>query len=214
MSTQLRPVPRLLVLTDREQASSAGRSLRPTVLDVAAAGAPAVLLREKDLGRRRRRNLATQLSAVTGGLGTALLLAGDPELAADVGVGVHLAAADDPVPADLRDQLLVGRSCHDRAEVEAAVTEGVDYVTVSPVATTTSKPGHGPPLGADGLADLVALAGEVPVLALGGVTPDNAAEFTTAGAHGVAAMGAVMRAEKPAAVVTRLLDQLSREEDP
>lgn len=212
MSTQLRHVPRLLVLTDREQASSAGRLLRPTVLDVAAAGAPAVLLREKDLSRRRRGNLATQLSAVTGGLGTALLLAGDPELAADVAVGVHLAAADDPVPADLRDRLLVGRSCHDRAEVEAAVTEGVDYVTVSPVATTTSKPGHGPPLGADGLADLVAVAGDVPVLALGGVTPDNAAEFTDAGAHGVAVMGAVMRAEKPAAVVTRLLEQLPREE--
>lgn len=212
MSTQLRHVPRLLVLTDREQASSADRSLRPTVLDVAAAGAPAVLLREKDLSRRRRRNLATQLSAVTGGLGTALLLAGDPALAADVAVGVHLAAADDPVPADLRDQLLVGRSCHDRAEVEAAVTEGVDYVTVSPVATTTSKPGHGPPLGADGLAGLVAVAGDVPVLALGGVTPDNAAEFVAAGAHGVAVMGAVMRAEKPAAVVTRLLEQLPREE--
>lgn len=212
MSSQLRNVPRLLVLTDREQASSAGRSLRPTVLDVAAAGAPAVLLREKDLSRRRRRNLATQLSAVTGGLGTALLLAGDPELAADVAVGVHLAAADDPVPAGLRDQLLVGRSCHDRAEVEAAVTEGVDYVTVSPVATTTSKPGHGPPLGADGLADLVAVAGDLPVLALGGVTPDNAAGFVAAGAHGVAVMGAVMRAEKPAAVVTRLLEQLPREE--
>ncbi len=212
MTDPQRPVPRLLVLTNREQASSAGRSLRPTVLDVAAAGAPAVLVREKDLSRRRRRNLATQLSAVTGGLGTDLLLAGDPELAADVAIGVHLAADDDPVPAELREQLLFGRSCHDRAEVEAAVAEGVDYVTVSPIATSTSKPGHGPPLGTDGLAALVEAAGDVPVLALGGVTPDNAAEFVATGAHGVAVMGAVMRAEKPAAVVTRLLEQLSRED--
>lgn len=205
-----RPVPRLLVLTDREQASSAGRPLRPTVLDVAAAGAPAVLLYEEDLSRRRRRNLATQLSAVTGGLGTELLLAGDPELAAEVGSGVHLAAGDAPVPAELRDQLLVGRSCHDRADVEAAVAEGVDFVTVSPVATTTSEHGDGPPLGADGLMDLVGAAGDVPVLALGGVTPDNAAAFVAAGAHGVAVMGAVMRAEKPAAVVTRLLEELAQ----
>lgn len=208
MSGPLRDVPRLLVLTDREQAADAGRALRPTVLDVAAAGAPAVLLREKDLSRRRRRNLATQLSAVTGGLGTALLVAGDPELAADVGSGVHLAATDDPVPSELRGQLLVGRSCHDRAEIEAAVAEGVDYVTVSPVAPTTSKPGHGPPLGPDGLAALVEVAGEVPVLALGGVTPDNAADLIAAGAHGVAVMGAVMRAEQPAAVVARLLEAL------
>lgn len=212
MSGPLRTVPRLVVLTDREQASDAGRSLRPTVLDVAAAGAPAVLLREKDLGRRRRRNLATQLSAVTGGLGAALLLASDPELAAEVADGVHLAADDDPVPGELRGDLLVGRSCHDRAEVEAATAEGVDYVTVSPVASTTSKPGHGPPLGTEGLAALVEAAGDVPVLALGGVTADNAAAFIAAGAHGVAVMGAVMRAEKPAEVVVRLLEQLP--EDP
>lgn len=200
-----RPVPRLLVLTDREQTR---RSLRVTVLEVAAAGAPAVLLREKDLDRERRRRLGTQLSAVTGGLGTDLLVAGDPELAADVGSGVHLAADDDPVPADLREQLLVGRSCHDRDEVLAAVDEGVDYVTVSPVAATPSKPGHGPPLGPDGLAELVDAAGPVPVLALGGVAPDNLATWLKIGAHGAAVMGAVMRAAEPAGVVAELLEQL------
>lgn len=196
-------VPRLLVLTDREQAR---RSLRVTVLEAAAGGAPAILLREKDLDRDRRRRLGTQLSAVTGGLGTSLLVAGDPELAAEVGVGVHLAADDAPVPAELRDQLLVGRSCHDRDEVTAAVAEGVDYVTVSPVAETPSKPGHGPALGVDGLEDLVAAAGDVPVLALGGVTPETAGTWRDAGAHGVAVMGAVMRAEEPATVVSALLE--------
>lgn len=198
-------VPRLVVLTDREQAR---RSLRVTVLEVAAAGAPAVLLREKDLDRDRRRRLGTQLSAVSGGLGTALLVAGDPELAAEVGSGVHLGAADDPVPEDLRGELLVGRSCHDREEVLAAVAEGVDYVSVSPVAETASKPGHGPPLGPDQLADLVAAAGDVPVLALGGVAPGNVEAWLRAGAHGVAVMGAVMRAKQPADVVKDLLDHL------
>lgn len=205
MSDPRPDVPRLLVLTDREQAR---RSLRVTVLEVAAAGAPAVLLREKDLDRDRRRRLGTQLAAVTGGLGTALLVAGDPELAAEVGSGTHLAADDDPVRGDLRSQLLVGRSCHDRDEVAAAVAEGVDYITLSPVAATQSKPGHGPPLGPEQLAELVAAAAEVPVLALGGVTADNAATWLEAGAHGVAVMGAVMRAKEPATVVGDLLDSL------
>ena len=209
MTAPVPDVPRLLVLTDRELAR---RSLRVTVLEVAAAGAPAVLLREKDLDADRRRRLGTQLSAVTGGLGTVLLVAGDPGLAAEVGSGVHLGAADDPVASDLRGQLLVGRSCHDRDEVLAAVAEGVDYVTVSPVAATPSKPGHGPPLGSDGLAELVAAAGSVPVLALGGVTPDNLTTWLDAGAHGAAVMGTVMRAAAPADVVVDLLEQLG--EDP
>jgi thiamine-phosphate pyrophosphorylase len=88
------------------------------------------------------------------------------------------------------------------------VAEGVDYVTVSPVALTASKPGYGPALGIDGLAALIEVAGDVPVLALGGVQPDTVAGALEAGAHGVAVMGAVMRAETPAKIVTRLLDQL------
>jgi thiamine-phosphate pyrophosphorylase len=52
------------------------------------------------------------------------------------------------------------------------------------------------------------VAGDVPVLALGGVQPDTVAGALEAGAHGVAVMGAVMRAETPAKIVTRLLDQL------
>lgn len=201
-------VPRLLVLTDRAQARSAGRSLPATVLEAASAGAHAVLMREKDLSSPQRRDLATQLSIITADFSTQLLVASDPELAAAVGRGVHLAAIDDPVPAALRQQLLVGRSCHDRTQVAAAVAEGVDYVTVSPVALTASKPGYGPALGIDGLAALIEVAGDVPVLALGGVQPDTVAGALEAGAHGVAVMGAVMRAETPAKIVTRLLDQL------
>jgi len=73
------------------------------------------------------------------------------------------------------------------------LSAGADYVTVSPVFLTVSKPGYGPALGTDGLARIVArVAG--PVIALGGVTAANAASCRAAGAQGVAVMGEVMRA--------------------
>ena len=79
--------------------------------------------------------------------------------------GRHLAAAD-PFPA--APPGMVGRSCHDAAELRAAAAEGADYATLSPIFRPISKPGYGPPLGLSRLADLCAGAG-LPVYALGGI---------------------------------------------
>lgn len=199
-------VPRLLVLTDRRGGEGAGRDVPRTVAAAVAAGAPAIVLREKDLGRPARRDLAVGLVEVVRRVGARLLLAGDAPLAVEVGAdGVHLAADDPPVGTDLAGALaLVGRSCHDAGEVARAGEEGCDYVTVSPVAPSASKPGYGPALGPDGLAALVG-ASPVPVLALGGVTAANAATWRRAGAHGIAVMGAVARADDVGASVRSLL---------
>jgi thiamine-phosphate pyrophosphorylase len=75
--------------------------------------------------------------------------------------------------------------------VSAARDEGCDYVTVSPVFPTPSKPGYGPPLGLAGLARLTGSA--PPVYALGGIRPGDAPGCLAAGAHGVAVMGPAMR---------------------
>jgi thiamine-phosphate pyrophosphorylase len=184
--------PSLLVVTDRRQA----RAPLPEVVAAAVAGgARWVLLREKDLPRCERAALAAQLRHVLAPVGGRLVVAGPDPLGGDA---VHLAAAD-PLPGVA---LLVGRSCHDATELARLTTE--DYVTLSPVYPSASKPGYGPPLGPDGLAQLRRLAGR-PVLALGGVeTPQRAAACRAAGAAGVAVMGAVMRADDPAAVVAAL----------
>ena len=78
------------------------------------------------------------------------------------------------------------------------------WVTLSPYAASASKPGYRPLLSADAFAGHA-----LPVLALGGITPGNAAEARAAGAHGVAVMGAVMRAPDPAAVVARLREEVA-----
>jgi thiamine-phosphate diphosphorylase len=189
------PLGPLLVLTDRQSCR------RPLVEVVAAAvegGARAVVLREKDLPVAERAALAAQLQAVLAPAGGVLVLAGTSLADGPV----HLAAADavpQPRPA------LLGRSCHDAGEVARAAAEGCDWVTVSPVRLTASKPGHGPALGTAGLA---ALTAGPPVYALGGLTADDVAPCLRAGAAGVAVMGAVMRAERPERVVRELLAAL------
>ncbi|MGY1727731.1 thiamine phosphate synthase [Geodermatophilus sp. SYSU D01062] len=176
-------VPRLLVVTDRRQARG---PLPEVVADAVAAGARAVLLRDKDLPLPERAALARDLRAVLDPVGGLLVWGG--AAGAPAGTAVHLSAVD-PVPA-VRPPLL-GRSCHSAAELARAAAEGCDWVTLSPVAPTPSKPGHGPALGAAGLAALV--GGAPPVLALGGVRPGDVAGCLAAGAHGVAVMGPAMR---------------------
>jgi thiamine-phosphate pyrophosphorylase len=168
----------VVVLTDRRLAA------RPLVEVVAAAvrgGAAWVILREKDLGYGERYALAESLRAVVP-VGR-LVIAGPDPLGGDA---VHL-SANDPVPPGVG---LVGRSCHGAPRLS---TE--DYVTLSPVYPTPTKPGYGPALGPDRAA---ALAGGVPWLALGGVhSAQRVAACSAAGASGIAVLGAVMRAADP-----------------
>ena len=200
------PPPRLLVLTDRRLAASRGRSVVDVARAALRAGAPAIVLREKDLPREQRRHLAGQLTAEAAATRGRLIVASDAELAAEMGCEVVHLAVGDVVPDD--GELRWGRSCHSRPEVERAGAEGAGYVLVSPVFATASKPGYGPPLGLDGLAHLVEAAGSLPVVALGGMTPERVPSCLAAGASGVAVMGAVMAAEDPGAVVSRILATL------
>ncbi len=191
------PLGPLLVLTDRRQAA------RPLVDIVGAAvegGARTVVLRERDLPVAERAALADRLRAVLAAVDGTLVLAGTGL----PGPALHLAAADEvPRPRPGR----WGRSCHDADEVRRAAQQGCDWVTVSPLHATASKPGYGPALG---LAGLAALVSGPPAYALGGVTADDAQPCLEAGAAGLAVMGDVMRANDPAAVVAGLLSALAR----
>ncbi len=176
-------LPPLLVLTDRSQCTG------PLVDTVAAAvdgGARAVVLREKDLPEHERNRLAEELRALLDPVGGVLVRAG---VASSAGAGaVHLAASD-PFPQPR--PVLVGRSCHSSDELMRARGEGCDFVMISPVFPTASKPGYGPPLGLAGLASLAALAPSA--YALGGIRPADVPGCLAAGARGIAVMGPIMR---------------------
>ncbi|MFG1719778.1 thiamine phosphate synthase [Micromonospora chalcea] len=182
-----------MLLTDRHLA-------RGALVDVCAGavggGVRWVVLREKDLPRAERLALAVDLRAILAEAGGTLVVAGPDPLDGDA---VHLPAAG-PYPPPAVD--LVGRSCHDTAELARLTTE--HYATLSPVYETRTKPGYGPALRAAGLAALVK-ASPVPVLALGGIeTPAQVTACVEAGATGVAVLGAIMRAQNPTETATTL----------
>ncbi|MEL7207050.1 MAG: thiamine phosphate synthase [Actinomycetota bacterium] len=198
-----RPLGRVVVLTDRLQAEAAGHRLVDLAAAVAGAGADTLVFREKDLPEDPRRRLAADVAGAIDPTATRLVIASDVALARDLGaVGVHLAASD---PSLVADDIVVGRSCHDEAEVDRAVEERADLVTVSPIRLTASKPGHGPALGPTRGASLV--GGRLPGYALGGIEAAQVEECLAAGFAGVAIMGAVNRAGDPARVVRDVVDR-------
>jgi thiamine-phosphate pyrophosphorylase len=185
-------LPRLIVVTDRRLAASAGHDLLDVVGAAVGAGARAVLVREKDLPPADRSALVDAVAALLGNPGAPTRARGSQlprSGAASVLVGAEAA----------------GRSCHSIEELVEAREQGYDYATLSPVFPSPSKPGYGPALGAGGLRRAVAAVPGLPVVALGGVTAGNAAACVAAGAAGVAVMGAVMSAPDPAAVVREIL---------
>lgn len=188
-------IPRLALLTDRSQLRL-GRGLVRTVRECADAGLALVVVRDHDLAPTARHALVAELVSIPG---LTVVSSRIPDPAAH---GLHLASGQPGTGAP--EWSLESRSCHTRAEVASAAREGCAWATLSPYAASASKPGHGPPLPTDALAGHA-----LPVLALGGISPDNARAARAAGAHGVAVMGAVMRAPEPARVVADLLEAVA-----
>jgi thiamine-phosphate pyrophosphorylase len=89
----------------------------------------------------------------------------------------------------------LGYSAHHMLELSPARRRAVDYVTYSPIFPTSSKPGH-PGTGVDALRRFSRQAG-VPVLALGGLTPERVASCRRAGAAGIAVLSGIMHADDP-----------------
>jgi thiamine-phosphate pyrophosphorylase len=201
------PVPPLLVISDRRQAR---RPLEELAEAVFAGGCHWFSLREKDLPPAERRALLGALVALGHRWGATVTVHDDIDAAAMADAdGVHLPSGGSPEAARLRlPGALIGASAHSAEEASTLLSAGADYVTVSPVFVTASKPGYGPALGLDGLARIVARA-TGPVIALGGVTAANAAPCLAAGAHGIAVMGEVMRAADPQAAVEAILREIS-----
>jgi len=195
------PAP-LLVITDRHQAR---HSIETIAEAVGRGGGRWLLLRDKDLDPAERRSLAARLAAIARRHGMDFSISRDVDLAAECGAAVHLQSAGAVGAARQRlgRDAVIGVSAHAAPEVAAAAAAGADYVTLSPIFLTASKPGYGPALGVAAIGPASRLG--IPVLALGGVGTASAATCLEAGASGIAVMGEVMRAEDPGATVRDLV---------
>src|SRR5207244_10608492 len=101
----------------------------------------------------------------------------------------------------------IGVSTHDEAEAAAAIADGADYVGVGPVFDTTSKATALPARGIALIRTVRALT-DLPLVAIGGITPDTAEAVIASGADSVAMIGALTRAADPAATVRDLVRRL------
>jgi thiamine-phosphate pyrophosphorylase len=192
----------LYYITDRRQFDgdepARRRKLLVKIAEAARARVDFVQLREKDLSTRELETLAREAIAVVreNSSLTRLLINSRTDVALAVeAVGVHL-RTDDVAPHEVRQILevsahrplatshfFVAVSCHATAEVHRAESEAADFAVFAPVFEKHNAPGT-QPTGLTALREVC--QAKIPVLALGGVTLENAASCLDAGAAGIA----------------------------
>jgi len=203
-----RQQPILCYVTDRSSLHVAPEETRAEALlrkmEVAsAAGVDWIQLREKDLSGKECAALTREILRLvahtpsnTSCLPRVLVNDRLDVALAERAGGVHLGenslpvedarrliAAAQPPPQDF----LVGVSCHSLEAVQSAARAGSDYVFFGPVFATPSKAAFGQPQGLSRLAQ-ACQAVEIPVIAIGGITLENAAECLASGAAGIASI--------------------------
>jgi thiamine-phosphate pyrophosphorylase len=124
--------------------------------------------------------------------------------------GVHL--GQDDLEVDLArqivgDEAIVGVSTHNRQQFEAAVKTSADYIAVGPVFATVSKRNPGPVAGTQLIREVRGMTSK-PIVAIGGITVDNAREVLDAGADSLAVISDILTARNPAERARQFLEIL------
>jgi thiamine-phosphate pyrophosphorylase len=114
----------------------------------------------------------------------------------------------DDIRAVAGRRLRIGVSVHSLEDAVDAELKGADWVTYGPVYDTPSKRRYGAPQGLQRLAT-VARGLRIPVIAIGGITPQRVKEVRQAGARGVAAISSILAADSPADATRRFLEALA-----
>jgi thiamine-phosphate pyrophosphorylase len=210
----------LYYITDRRQFAGSRAEQAQRLLDkireCAAAGVDYIQLREKDLSTRELERLGTRaIAAIPSGCATRLLINSRIDVALACGAhGVHLPAnhlsAGETRAIFARagkTHPIIGVSAHSAAEVLSAESQGADFAVLGPV---FEKKGIPNPNGLQQLAALAHIpnraAPAMPILALGGITLENAAQCLAAGAAGIAVIR--MFQEKDVATTVETLRRL------
>ena len=195
MAPPLPPRPFLYPILD--VALLGGRPVGAAIAEIARAGVRIVQLRAKEVEDRVFVELAREARAAARSEGVLFLVNDRPDVARIVGAdGVHV-GQDDLGPRHARallgDEAIVGASTHDLAQLVAAAQEPVDYVAIGPVFPTRTKARPDPVVG----LEFVRRARErvtVPLVAIGGITLENARGVVEAGADGVAVISGLLAA--------------------
>ena len=189
-----------------------GAALTSAVTAAVENGAKAVQYREKSTDARRRRRDAEALLTVCRRRRVPLVINDDVELAIAAGAdGVHLGREDAPLAgtrARLGDAAIIGISCYDDADRALAATRnGADYVAFGSFFPSVTKPGA-----VRATTDLVAAVRpciQAPIVAIGGITADNASPLLDSGVDLLAVVNAIFGAPDIGWATRRLADLFS-----
>ena len=220
MRREAKPI--LCYVTDRRSLDlpapghSAEEKLLERIRGATAAGIDWVQIREKEMQTQPLSALVQKAVAAAAGSQTQVLVNDRLDVAlACQAAGVHLGGESLPV-ADVQrwcrsshapQGFLIGASCHSLAEARAAERGGADYLFFGPVFATPAKLEFGPPQGIGRLAEICHSV-KIPVLAIGGITAENAAECFRSGAAGIAAIRLFQQARDLPALVAQLRSTL------
>jgi thiamine-phosphate pyrophosphorylase len=185
-------LPPVYPITDR---AIAGRPHSQQVAEMIAGGARLIQLREKsDVGHELFDDLRRAVGLAHEADGVRIVVNDRVDLALMLKAsGVHL-GQDDLPPAEARRLLgpaaLIGFSTHSLEQARKALLEPVDYIAVGPIFGTSTKTDAHPVVGVELVKEVRSrVAGSVPVVAIGGITLENAASAWNAGASTVAVIG-------------------------
>jgi thiamine-phosphate pyrophosphorylase len=196
---------RLYLVTDRRLAGE--RPIEDVALAAVRGGVTAVQLREKAAATREYVTMARRLKALLAPFGVPLIINDRVDVALAAGAdGVHVGQSD-MAYADVRrlvgPHFLVGLSVETMQQAQAAEDLDADYLGVSPIFSTPTKPDTAEAWGIEGLTALRARSRHV-LVAIGGINSSNAREVIQAGADGIAVVSAICAAPDPEAAAREL----------
>jgi thiamine-phosphate pyrophosphorylase len=204
-------LPKIYPITDRRLS---GLSHAEQVRRLGAGGATLVQLREKHLSPREFYREAEDALRVARESGVRLIINDRADIALALGAdGVHL-GQDDLPPAAARELLgeraVIGFSTHNEEQAREAIELPVDYIAIGPVFQTSSKENPDPVVGLEGLRRVRQIVGQIPLVAIGGVSAENAREVLAAGADSLAVISLLLgepeQIERRTREISTLLD--------
>jgi len=194
--------PKLYPITD---VLLSGLSHAEQVVRLSEGGATLIQLREKNLAPDEFQRQAAEALREARKRGIRIIINDRVDLALALKAdGVHLGQDDLPPEAARRilgDQAIIGFSTHNVEQARHAANLPIDYLAIGPIFTTSSKVRADPLVGLTNLRKVRRAIGEIPLIAIGGITAENAAQVLAAGVDAVAVISAVVA--DPAAISRR-----------
>ena len=172
-----------------------------------------IQLRMKDASDDEVRQAAAEIQPMCKEHEAVFLLDDRVELAKELHAdGVHLGKNDMPIDEARRilgEEYIIGGTANTFEDIQRIAAQGADYIGCGPFRFTTTKKNLAPVLGIEGYRDIIAKmrnAGiNIPMVAIGGITPDDIDEILATGVQGIAVSGTVLNADDPVAMMKSLL---------